>query len=503
MREQHSLDDLFARALRHAEAVPSEAVWEGILQERDWAHLTLLRIRRRWGWLSLILLLCGTAGYLGITYTGEKRAEVRGTSSTNSNTIVPNSSMGAPSPVGANASLNSATTENPERTSSATTNTPMSYSLSTDWQPTVGASVPEDEAAKTGNGLTRRTQGRSTKALAISNLAVTAETEQPFNPTAVQVALAVSEGPTTGPISGEPTADIMKTLPKVAPTHDRKDQSGTPGMEPGRVGLLAILPTKWEQELLTTDPRGTSSPTFMGPRQAWWMAVSIGQYRETRTWHGGDAMLVNALHSTETPHRTTNFGVIVGLEGRKGWGFATGIEYGAAHYDFQHFDQFRSTQDSLVTHVITFNTLVLDSYVDTVSTFTEVRRTVAAVNHYTTIRVPLEGSWHKAWRRWHLGLRGGVAVEFNTMRSGVTLMSADGGTRSVDVSTTEKRTATLVSGGLALDVGYALTERLGLWASPGYAAGLFSLSPTDGSPYAMPERFGVRVRLAYTLRPGR
>lgn len=82
-------------------------------------------------------------------------------------------------------------------------------------------------------------------------------------------------------------------------------------------------------------------------------------------------------------------------------------------------------------------------------------------------------------------------------------MNEQGGTRSVDVSTTEKRTAILLSGGLAADVGYAINERLGIWASPGYASGLLSLSPTDGTPYAVPERMGIRFRLAYTLRPSR
>jgi len=77
MREQHPLDDLFARTLRDAEAAPSDAVWEGIVQERGWAHLTLLRLRRRWVWLALLLLLGGTAGYVGITSSGEKHAGVR------------------------------------------------------------------------------------------------------------------------------------------------------------------------------------------------------------------------------------------------------------------------------------------------------------------------------------------------------------------------------------------------------------------------------------------
>ena len=90
MREQHPLDDLFARALRDAEATPSDAVWDGIVQERGWAHLTLLQLRRRWGWLALILLFGGTAGYLGFTSSGEKHAEVLRVGSSTSDTAASN-----------------------------------------------------------------------------------------------------------------------------------------------------------------------------------------------------------------------------------------------------------------------------------------------------------------------------------------------------------------------------------------------------------------------------
>ncbi|HQV40090.1 MAG: hypothetical protein IPO60_15115 [Flavobacteriales bacterium] len=503
MREQHPLDDLFARTLRDAEAAPSDAVWEGIVQERGWAHLTLLRLRRRWVWLALLLLLGGTAGYVGITSSGEKHAGVPGTDSSTSVAVVPNASLGATSTMAGNASLGGSAPEIPEPSSSAAAAGPIPASSTTASQPTDDASVAEHRSPETSPDHRVSDQGHSAIKLPTSTSAVTSEADETLTAAVDQTLLSVSDGPTTGPTSGTLTAELPKSHIALATTYDRKDDSEAPGLVISRIGLLSTRSPRLDRALLQAVPQNAPTPTFIGPRQAWWLAVTVGQYRETRNWQGGDAQLVTALQGTETPHRTTNFGVLAGLEGRKGWGIATGIEYGAARYDFQHFDQFRSTRDSLVTHVITFNTQVLDSYVDTVTTYTEVRRTVAAVNRYTSLRVPLEGSWHRAWRRWHIGLRGGVAVEFNTMRSGVTLMNSDGGTRSVDVSSTEKQKATLVSGGLAVDVGYGLTERLGLWASPGYAVGLFSLSPTDGSPYAVPERLGVRIRLAYTLRPGR
>lgn len=503
MREQHPLDDLFARGLRDAEATPSDAVWEAIVQERGWAHLALLRLRRRWGWLALMLLLGGAAGYWGKGSPGEEHAEVRGTVGMASNAVHPRALVATSTTVATSARFTDPAREHTEQSSPAALATPTPATPSTATPLTDAASITEHRSPRTSPAHKQGPLGYAAQAPPTSAFAIASGIHQTQSSTALPAEEPLSEGPSDAPATGTLTAEMPGPGSAWPTAIERINPSEASGRVLGGIGLLSMRspwPVRGPLQAVLQD---APPPTFAGPRQAWWVAVTAGQYRETRNWHGREGQLVRALQGTETPHRTTSYGVLAGLVGRKGWGITTGMEYGAAHYDFMHFDQFRSTRDSLVTHVITFNTVVLDSYVDTVATTSEVRRTVAAVNRYTTLRVPLEGSWHRAWRRWHLGLRGGVAVEFNTMRSGVTLMSGEDGTRSVDVSSTEKRKATLVSGGLALDVGYALTERLGLWASPGCATGLFSLSPTDGSPYAVPERLGVRIRLAYTLRPGR
>src|SRR5690606_9443809 len=71
---QHPIDELFARGLRNAEETPPPQVWEGIAQERSWAHLTLLHLRRKWGWLALLLLVGGTATYVGSRPSGAEMA---------------------------------------------------------------------------------------------------------------------------------------------------------------------------------------------------------------------------------------------------------------------------------------------------------------------------------------------------------------------------------------------------------------------------------------------
>ena len=241
---------------------------------------------------------------------------------------------------------------------------------------------------------------------------------------------------------------------------------------------------------------------FFGPHRAWWLAATVGQFRESRTWHGADAVLVEGLQSTELTHFPVGLGVLVGFENRSGWGMAAGLEYNAGRYTYRHLDQFVQRTDSLVPFVVTFNSDVIESYSDTLSTFTDQRRPVATENRYTTVRVPVEFSWHTGWRRWHVGARAGLALELNTQLAGATLVEATGGTQSVDVSSAPvARTATVLAGSLAADLGYGLTERIGIWVSPTYASGLRSLSVKGDASYAMPERIGLRFRLAYTLCP--
>ncbi len=502
MKEKHPIDELFARGLRDAEAAPSAAVWEGIVLERGWAHLTLLQLRRRWGWLALVFLLGGGATYLGI--------------SSGNGTEVAGSQLPEQMTHPALMALDVSQT--------APSNTLISASFSEVEMGSTGASnaITQDEQHSSAQSRGQRSEQVLVVETAPVDIGSARSSDPLGNPTVLQIATADAASSIAEPmrvaqpmhaeqeetphekfssVDVRPTAELPLVPYEPAIRFEHRYRNNASEMEVVRPSMLQIRPSILERGLLAAELHYGNRPEFRGPRRIWWVAATAGQFRETRTWHGGDAELVNALQGTETLHHTFNFGVLTGMNFKGGFGAAAGLEYSAARYDFQHLDQFSSMQDSLVTYVITFNSQIVDSYVDTLTTLTEVRQTVAAVNHYTSLHVPLEGSWHKAWRRWHFGVRCGLALEFNTMRSGITLMNEQGGTRSVDVSSTEKRTAALVSGGLAADLGYAINERLAIWASPGYATGLLSLSPTDGTPYAMPERMGIRFRLAYTLRP--
>lgn len=490
MKEQHPIDDLFARMLRDTEEVPPAEVWHGVVRSRSGAHMLLLRLRRKWGWLALLLLLFGTGGYLA------------GTSMR-----TPGSQAGTPA-------TPSAALPEPPLIVAGTAADRQRDGASDSLHP---ASVPVHTGHNTASEVDAQTVPQANML------------SMPSPPANRHVDVATAGTAATGPLAHEPAAapilhktpvraDGSTALPILshsAPSREVKvdtDRSdGDPALAPagevvlaasiGRSGLERIRPIGIEPFPL--DPAlATPAPHHLPPAMRQpvpWIALTAGSYRETRTWHGGPASLAEALRSTETPHYTIGLGVLAGLEWRGGWNLAMGLEYNASRYQFHHRDHIRTRIDSLVTHVVTFNSMVVGSYVDTLPAIRETEETVASVNRYTSLRIPVEAGWHRAWWRWHYGLRAGVSADFNTMRSGFTLVNGPEGARTVDVAGVEKRNSVQVGGNVALDIGYALHERLALWASPGYGTSLLSLSSTDTAPQATSARWGIRFRLAYTF----
>lgn len=516
MSERRPIDELFARALRNAEATPPDRVWEGVVRDRGWAHLTLLRLQRRWGMLAVLLLLGGASAYWGM---GGMNAE-RNTRSAD------------------RAALKSVTTQPDISIAPAEASEPSTKVAEA--RPSVPASPPASTLdPKSGHGAS------ATATMPV--VAVSQRSVQPAKP-ALEVHAVPERKPVTHRINGPGTTAHLANEPdvlaidhtpaaKAIPTsmhhpdpgqqHDVDLGTGIPtteqGPAPGNTTtattfewassrakasgdarFLRVRLPEFDRTPASAAPDMRPAPGSAPPRRTWWVAATAAQFRESRTWHGPDAPLVQGLQSTEVPHYPVGFGVLFGMGTRGGWGVATGLEYNAERYNYRHLDRFIQRNDSLVPFVITFNDQVLESFSDTLTTYDEEHRNVATENQYTTLRIPVEGSWHRAWHRWHFGVRTGLALEFNTQRAGSTLVESEGGAHSVDVNTAAgKRSTTLITGSMAADLGFGLTERLGLWASPTFAVGLLPLASGNDVPYAMPERFGVRLRLAYTLRPDR
>lgn len=481
MKEQHPIDELFARTLRDAEAEPPPQALNGILRERERRRAGWLR---RWGWLPL-LLLCGTGlGYLlagdhpaGPTgpepkipaldnrYTGEfpgglKEAGPNGLPGAIVEPIVP-----AQIQTGNNTGGHAGPAPN-DHVPALGKAGPAGVELSA-----TGSSAQVVQF--TGAGLIRSGAGISASAV---------QPERHLTSVQASAPLLASANP-------QQAMDLLG------------DESVVRYEGSNRAGWLPVLlPGLGSAPEVPSLHNGLPFAPARA-RRSWWLAATAGQFRESRTWTGGDAAIREALQATEPIHATTAMGVLAGVNGRGGWSLAIGAEYHAGRYDFRHVDRFQTRHDSIFNHVITFNSLVLQTTTDTITTFRQEQHTAASVNQYAMLRIPVELGWHAPWGRFRLGARAGLALELTNLRSGTLLVNGPEGLLSVAVQPIHKQCMSVLGGSLGADLGYILTEHWSLWASPVYEKGLLSLLPPDNSPYALAGRTGIRLRLAYTLRP--
>lgn len=481
MKEQHPIDGLFARSLRQAEAPPPPGAWEGIVRQRDWAHLALLRLRRKWGWLALLLLAGGASTYLAMS-----------------------PGAGPVAPAG----------PNPGMALTAQAAPPQADFLLAPGDPAAGTGTAQHATIAGTPGLhgpeaaplpshvrpaSSATVSNETPAHALLPLAADLGAPSPAGARNSALAQAATEAPDQVKRPGTASALPARAALSAQAVQEAEADHAAAGAEPRQDLALLALRLPAQEPLASAAPLHASTPLPRPARRAWWVAATTAQYSETRRWRGDDHRLAKALQATEPLHRATYHGVLAGVALKGGWSLAAGLEHGAVRYGFRHLDRYREERDSVVTSVVTLNTQVVGSFTDTVSAVTEVQRTVVAVNRRSVLRVPVEAGWHRPVGRWRFGVRGGLALELSTLHGGATLVQGPQGTRSVDVQAAGKRTTLLASLGLGLDAGLALNERTLLWASPTFITGLFPLSPTDGSPYVLPQRTGLRLGLTYAL----
>lgn len=492
MNERHPVDDLFARTLRDAEAEPPVAVWDGIMQKRGSRRRVLLLLRRRWGALALIFISCGLVTYGVLSFHAEADKAVNNEqASTVGGLFVQRFAQGKPAIETATALVSLGNSPATSLETAEQGNGPVSLDASTSLVKPPSSVSPRNpplprtmEAQAISEKTTGATMGstsmayqRSVQAAStqqIGSVAIPSE-ERASDPTPVDAGIAI------GNTDMNPTIDVA----------DRSIE---------RLRIRAALA---DRPIGDATPVGLSAQPLPHDRIRWWIGLDAGSFAETRKWHGGDLVIAQALNGTQRAHPVWGTGLSAGLVNGKGWGLSFGVMYCASHSEFRHVDHVLAPMDSLVPYVVTFNDQVIDTYTETVTVLAPAQEQVAVENRYSTFRIPIEVSWQQGMGRWKYKAVIGAAVEFNTMLSGATLeRCADGNVLStVDVQTTSmRRTTALMTGSVALEVGYALTEDWQLWAGPSYATGLFPLSPKGNYPYAMPQRPGVQARLCYMLR---
>lgn len=510
MNGRHPIDDLFARGLRDAEATPPASVWEGIARRRGRGHVTWLRLRQRWRMGVLALLLLGGAAAYWTSGPTTAEAPVPGQRTlAEAPAAQPQAPFGGPlteqaTPV----SDGTASEATSSRTVSASTGSPR---------------MPEPVPPATSTPTTRSGASRTPSPTPESPTAARNEalrmrdSERAMHPTTTAVprtAPAVQESPSVAAMSPGPSSSPATSSPAPASV------AAAPGPTTGTASVadagavrrseatdlfasrLFPAPAKLDRPAGEAVPDRRAGQPYVLPKADWWIGLQAGYYQETRTWRGTDRQLVDGLNGTETTHQPWGIALTGGRAFRSGWGISTGAEYISAQYAFRHEDRIITRDQEINSVLVTLNAQVVDQFVDTVVTITEQQRSVEAINRYAIVRVPLEASFHQGCGRWSYGLRAGAAVELLRMRSGFTLSDAgseNGTTYSVPLSqgSSHARSAMLLSLSAGVELGYSLTDRIGLWLAPTYVRGWTPLGAHD--LYPLPERTGLRFRVSYTL----
>ncbi len=484
MREQHPVDDLFARNLRDAQVPPPPEVWQGIALARNGRRDGWFR---RWPWLVLLVAAGSLATYqFAVEDAPADHLAVH---------PAPNEYAALPNLDDMRDPRNGNLVPHPEGRS-----TPLNNKAHAGGG-TIQSSVRQEPVISSPEqDLTHNREEHRHERLARD---ADMDTDRAFTNTTPHLVDGPAD-PEKGP--EQALAQVQYAFHAFAnapgtglplPVEHTYGPFGSGNDGPG------WMESRWPERTgpMLSGPQRGLGPALADAPHAWWLAATIGLYGEHRKWKGNDEVLVQALQGTEVLHPASSFGLLLGRESHSGWNMAIGLEYLASRFHFNHLDKFTTRHDSLVTFVITFNNQVLSSYLDTLSTYSQVQQPVSAVNRVSTLRVPMELGWHSAYRRFHWGARAGLAIERNSIHSGATLSNTVHGIRSEYPVANGDRTSWLIDGSMALDLGYALSERFGLWASPTLSIGLLSLSRNEAQPYAMPGRAGLRFRLAYTLIP--
>lgn len=461
MSERQPIDDHFRRALHEVEITPPEAVWEGIVRKRS---------RRRsgfFGWSVALLLLLGGAAALLLTDGGEQPTDL---------------------------AMSTSTTPSPQQAQRARTTQGQADTSPTQLPAVQPSSV---EATTLSTGPVSSTVDPYTTSRGSVSYSKKANNESAVRSMPVAPATTRSAGSNT-PLKGDPAG------PRALSARSNEGHSILVARRDDDHHTMASRIVAVTQAPIIRDnlKPGPDRLPYVLHNADWWVALELGRYNVDRTWYGKDSELADALNRTELPHDTWSVGVLGGRSWRSGFGLSLGAAYEASERAYNHLDS-RTRVDSLdvIAYLVTLDTQVFVSNMDTTVYGTTEKQQVVGSNSLSVLHIPIEAYWHAQRRRWTYGARVGLTGEFITQRTGYTLeTNTEGEVYSADLGLEiyDTRYATTLTGMVGVDVGFAVNEHLGLWATPTYMHGLASWSD-DSGPWMLPERFGLRVRLTYTF----
>ncbi len=545
MKGEHPIDDLFARGLRDASSTPPPAVWERIVLERNWAHVTLLTLRRRWGYMLLGLLLLGGGGLYFATQNGTPApagtapsAAVLSMEATTSAVRVElvvgspgtlRRTVGQDTPIAkaqngvpearagrveqevtrqrskANTDPHAAASELITLQSKAGGTEPLTVTIST--KPAVGQKAHSPGSRPSTAASTHAGTDAAASETIVAVVRTTDHTVEPtsypiqssaFEYDATVTAQASSFTGTPRNVAGVTAKALGATTPVPG---DARQMRTLPSLTSVTLGTAA-LPTVAQVE----DPYVLRNKRIFVGLQIDWSSVR-GEWR-------GTSEEVGALNRSEAWLNRKGFGLVGGLRWRNGMHVA--IAAGIAQQHSRFLRTMTIAGDTSTTVDTTWiatpagpQTLYTWDIVPVTIAEPGIEEHTAATNTYTQFRLAPELGYGRRFGRWSAGLRAGPVITVTLARKGNTLEPSllqpeneDLPRNSPSVISLDDRSVDdrfrLSWGAFAgLDINYHLTEGLSLSAGPAWSTNFAGAA--EGTPVASLSEFGGTLRLLFTL----
>lgn len=473
MQDQHPIDSLFREALQGASSAPPPRLWNSLVQERERRRrLAAWRVRRNWGLALLLFVLVGAGAYWSVS---TKQLDLPATTIADaSKPVVPShDALSGPHGIAEIQDVPAGSTT--EETEPIWDLTERNESV-----------VVRDVLSSKGND---RDPGSKAKAPAVSTVVQ--------KPTVTMIGSPVIEevspiGALDDPIvtSGSSVA-VGDTDPlfDLAPSDEH-------------FSIVRMRPRAFHPAPPLVQPSCATETPYVLARGQWWISAQVGLYNVKRQWSGAPGQLTDALNGSEAWHSTVALGGMVGRSWRSGIGVDVGLSMERSEQAFHHLDRQEHTEEIINTHLVTLNTQVFVSSVDTTSVSVVDERVVDGLDQRQIVRASAEFFWHTGPRRFRLGPRVGLGVDFTKVSSvgSVAYNEVEGRLErsTLPASAMNARYPTMVLGMTGVDLDYSILEQWSIGVTP---LGMFAIGTVGdrASVYSSPTRLGFRFRITHTL----
>lgn len=525
MKGEHPIDELFARGLRDAEITPPPAVWEGIVRERNWAHTTLLTLRRRWGFLLMALVLLGTGGAYFMaqdTSTGSAQGAtvlaVKGTGS-----------AGQPEEMAVDPGKGG----DPEAPRSGEGAAPLSSHMGKgsvqEAPPSAEGSGPGANAVALNDITDKRKEAHVSE---LSTATSTTTTRERTHPASVSSSTNVPTRKAAGSAAESTSVNTGAQAPSATGSNTRSEHlamelgaANESGAAPGTEGAGAAFQgsARWMRtrtSLLAVDLGSAASPTAAHAEDPYVLRnthIFLGLQLDLTSVSGewkGEGEEVAELNRSETWLDRKGIGMVGGMRWRSGVHMAVAASVSQLRSRFLRTttlagDTSQTVDTTWIATAAGPQTVYTWDIVPVTLVEPGVQERTSATNLYTLFRLAPEVGYGHRLGRCSLGLRAGPVFTATLARTGSTLVPSAEQSDNEDLPRNAPRTVALgdrsvddrfrLSWGAfaGLDLNYHLTEGLTLGAGPVWST---IFSGTGGAmPGASLSELGGTFRVLFTL----